>query len=122
MTTAQEKFLRELAKELGCEVWRTVEEDIPMMRLYSKSKAIMAAEKVGWLITPDGMMYLIQRAKEERGLKEVRTYYYDDGVVEACLMQGVGTGPMFIGQADTEPWATALAVGKLFGVKMEDES
>jgi len=143
-TQTQAKFLREFAEALGWECVRTLpgatvrELWLPHhVAEYDVRAQVIEYEDLWgdrvpgfwWLVTPYGQVYLIQRAREAGW--DIRTYrprLTGKGVSHAvevnCYRHVADITGLYFSRAtaDTEPWATALAVGKVFGVEMTDES
>jgi len=119
-TTNQDIFLRELAEAVGWEFTKnncvvigdTFGRDI--VGWYDRERKKRDVDVAEWLLTNDGMMYLIQRARAE-GWK-VYTYRFE--LVQVVLSKISTEGRATVHQATNEDelLATAYAVGKIFKV------
>lgn len=118
MTGPREAYLKALAEKLGLTIV-----SVPLAgKLYGKSGYI---PDINWLATWEGTKYLIQRAREkgyrvdtyrlpaENTVPHVRNYvivYKDDPDVQ----EGHG-------QDESEEWATAYSVGRIYGLEPPEE-
>jgi len=135
--TAQDDFLKRLAEALGWEQRHgynglfpsafVSDEEVSLVYVVSEWAEREGKNGQGWLLTNDGMAYLVQRARAEGYCKREILHYpeYDEVYVGFPYRLQDGTTPepkhmWYAGQANTELLATALAVAEGIGVKLPE--
>jgi len=132
MTPAQEKFLREFAEKLGWERQKHIEHIQPGYEedwgyfwcppedergKYQTWEDVPEHLLEEFFTSPDGQAYLIQRAREDKWYSRL-VYYIEEKSLFVVRLRRKGDMLSVSAHADTEPWATAIAVAKaLFGME-----